>query len=57
MKQPEKLIIDKPIVEGSIYLLQQWTVKCIVSKGSLERKGLTGKWNVVKEFKDEILER
>jgi len=55
MKQPLKPVTfttDKPILSGYIYLLQQGLVKVCCSKGSLERKGLTGYWIVKNEFKN-----
>jgi hypothetical protein len=57
MKQPVKPIqfsTDKPILSGSIYLIQQGDVKKVVSKGSLEKMNLSGEWKVINEFKNEI---
>jgi hypothetical protein len=56
MKQPVKPIqfsTDKPILSGNIYLIQQGDVKKVVSKGSLEKMNLSGRWVIIKEFKDE----
>lgn len=55
MKQPQKpatFTTDKPILPGFIYLLKQGNVKVCCSKSSLERKGLTGEWEVIREFKN-----
>ncbi len=57
MKHPVKLIqfsTDKPIEAGNIYLIQQGDIKKVVSKGSLEKMNLSGKWVIIKEFKDQI---
>jgi hypothetical protein len=54
MKQPTKpatFTTDKPILPGIIYLLQQGTLKKVVTKGSLERMNLTGYWEIKNEFK------
>lgn len=57
MKQPTQFKTDKELKSGTIYQLQQGTVKVVCSKGSAERLNLTGEWKITKEFKDEIIKR
>lgn len=55
MKQqtkPKAFTIDKPILSGFIYMIQQGDVRKVCSKGSLERMNLEGEWKVVKQFEN-----
>lgn len=57
MKQPTQFKTDKQLQPGTIYQLQQGTVKVVCSKGSAERLNLTGHWVIVRQFENEIIER
>lgn len=54
MKPPERFTTSAPLIPGTIYQLQQGDVKRVVTKGSAERKGLTGHWTILKQFKNEV---
>lgn len=43
---------SQPILSGFIYVIRQKSVKKVVSKGSLERMGLEGEWEVLRTFEN-----